>query len=343
MDEDMSQAMSMAASVLNNATAAVADKKGRQWAEEQTDKAWQRTVDAWNSANTYNAPSAQIQRLRDAGLNPLYYGLDGSSADAFEAGQPMSYERAKFENFANPISVMYDNKVKQAQVDLANKQVDKIDADIQNQNEGTEGLKLDNDFKRQTMDARVQAEELANEISKEQKDNIIKQRGLIAEQIRKTANEADNEFEKKFLIHAETRLRNASADEIITLLPFKQLNLEADTLAKKAAAAAASMSALKDKKFIELGGIEAQIEETKARIDKLAQEKKTSAAQEQAAKAKAALDAWKNSVQTGTVFNYIIEDPNANEFERNLAGFFNGMFNVASMVTSTVGNILPKL
>lgn len=344
MDDSTAYAISNAASSLAQIGAGIGQSRAqRRWQEKMADTSWQRSIEGWNMANEYNTPSAQIQRMRDAGLNPMYYGLDGSSADAFEAPLANSYQQAQLPDFVNPIADMMDYKLKQSQLDLVNKQVDKIDADIQNQNEGTEGLKLDNEFKRQTMDARVRGQELANEISKEQKENIMKQRGLIAEQIRKTANEADNEFEKQFLIQAETRLRNASADEIVTLLPYKQLNLEADTLAKKAAAAAASMSALKDKKFIELGGVEAQIEETKARITKLAQDKKTSEAQEQAAKAKAALDAWKNSLQNGTVFNYIIEDPNANEFERELAGFFNGVFNVASMVTSTVGNILPKL
>lgn len=331
------------ASIVNAISSAKNAKEQREWNKEQADVAWNRSLQQWNMTNEYNTPDAQIQRERDAGLNPLYYGLNGESAKAFEAQQPLGYERAQGLQITNPFQNYQDAQVKQAQIDLANKQIDKLNSDIKNQDADTVGVELDNEFKRKTMNARVRGEELANELNEEQKKNIIKQRDLIAEEIRKTANEADNEFEKKSLIQAESRLRNATADEITTLLPYKQLNIEADTLSKKAAAAAATWSAMKDKKFVELGGVEQQIKECKARIDKIAQDQKTSEAQEQAAKAKAALDEWKNSVQQGTVFNYIIEDPRANAFERNLAGFFNGVFNVASMVTTTVGNILPKL
>lgn len=33
----------------------------------------------WEKENDYNSPAAQRQRLVDAGLNPIYYGLDGNS------------------------------------------------------------------------------------------------------------------------------------------------------------------------------------------------------------------------------------------------------------------------
>ena len=33
----------------------------------------------WQREQTYNSPENQVQRLRDAGLNPLFYGLDGNS------------------------------------------------------------------------------------------------------------------------------------------------------------------------------------------------------------------------------------------------------------------------
>lgn len=36
-------------------------------------------LDMWNMSNEYNSPAKQLERLRDAGLNPLFYGLDGNS------------------------------------------------------------------------------------------------------------------------------------------------------------------------------------------------------------------------------------------------------------------------
>lgn len=42
-----------------------------QWNEQLAQNAWQRDVDMWNMNNEYNSPSAQLQRYRDAGINPL--------------------------------------------------------------------------------------------------------------------------------------------------------------------------------------------------------------------------------------------------------------------------------
>lgn len=79
-------------------------EKQRQWNEAMAEKqnAW--NYEMWMKQNEYNDPTHQVQRLRDAGLNPLYYGLDGSSAGALTAAQPLGYERARADNQANPIT-----------------------------------------------------------------------------------------------------------------------------------------------------------------------------------------------------------------------------------------------
>ena len=58
-------------------------EKQRDWSEQMQDKqnAW--NEDMWNKQNEYNSPVEQVQRMKDAGLNPLYYGLDGSSSTRF--------------------------------------------------------------------------------------------------------------------------------------------------------------------------------------------------------------------------------------------------------------------
>lgn len=42
----------------------------RAFAKEQADTAYQRGVDQWNRENAYNTPAAQMQRMRQAGINP---------------------------------------------------------------------------------------------------------------------------------------------------------------------------------------------------------------------------------------------------------------------------------
>ena len=120
-----------AASVIGAGTSAVAqsslNKKTREFNREEAEKQrlWSEKMyneqNAWNyemwlKQNEYNTPDAQVQRLRDAGLNPLYYGLDGSSAGDLSAAQPLGYERAQVGNQVNPFSGFEDLAMKVAQV-----------------------------------------------------------------------------------------------------------------------------------------------------------------------------------------------------------------------------------
>lgn len=89
----------------------------RDWNEEMYNKqnAW--NYEMWQKQNEYNSPSAQLERLRDAGLNPLFYGLDGTgNASELTAAQPLGYERATVGNQINPFSVGVDSALKVAQV-----------------------------------------------------------------------------------------------------------------------------------------------------------------------------------------------------------------------------------
>lgn len=50
--------------------------------EEANRRAYERNLEQWNLENSYNSPSAQMDRLRDAGLNPnlIYGSTDGGTA-----------------------------------------------------------------------------------------------------------------------------------------------------------------------------------------------------------------------------------------------------------------------
>jgi len=58
------------------------NQEERAWSNEMFEKQNKRDTDFWNMQNAYNDPSAQMQRLKDAGLNPnLVYGT-GADATA---------------------------------------------------------------------------------------------------------------------------------------------------------------------------------------------------------------------------------------------------------------------
>lgn len=91
-------------------------ERQRQWNEAMAEKqnAW--NYEMWLEQNEYNSPAAQVERLRAAGLNPLYYGLDGSTAGEITAAQPLGYERASAPNYQNVVGAGLDAAAKVAQI-----------------------------------------------------------------------------------------------------------------------------------------------------------------------------------------------------------------------------------
>lgn len=136
-------------------------EKQRAWNETMAEKqnAW--NYEMWQKATEYDSPVNQVQRLRDAGLNPLFYGLDGNaSQSAPTAAQPLGYERADAGNWANPVQSGLDAAIKVAQVS-------NIQADTAKKNEET----LTETQRREKIQA-----DIAN--AKQELQNMLAQEGL---------------------------------------------------------------------------------------------------------------------------------------------------------------------
>lgn len=69
----------------------------RNFARNQANTAWQRELEQWHRANAYNAPKAQMERLKAAGLNPnMVYGT-GTQATGQAASSAPNAQTAKFQ------------------------------------------------------------------------------------------------------------------------------------------------------------------------------------------------------------------------------------------------------
>lgn len=145
----------------------------RKWAEEQAEKANAWNYERWQESNVYNSPEQQMKRLRDAGLNPLFYGLDGNASGAMQAAaQPLGYERANATPFVNPIDTGLDAAAKAAQIanieaatqktKTETKATDaKLPFEVESLRNQVEGSRLDNDAKaivNKYLDGQQQAE-----------------------------------------------------------------------------------------------------------------------------------------------------------------------------------------
>nr|QJB20774.1 MAG: DNA pilot protein [Microvirus sp.] len=105
-------------------------KKQRADNRQDAATAYQRSIDMWNMNNAYNDPSAQMERLKQAGLNPnlVYGGGATTTASAPSAPQASSATPQRFQGVdALPALSMYmDVKMKQAQADLIEEQKNNV-------------------------------------------------------------------------------------------------------------------------------------------------------------------------------------------------------------------------
>ena len=88
----------------------------RDWNEEMFNKTNTWNYEMWNKTNEYNSPTEQIKRLEEAGLNPLYYNLDGTSANNVQSAAALGYDRASLGQMINPVSTGLDAAIKVAQI-----------------------------------------------------------------------------------------------------------------------------------------------------------------------------------------------------------------------------------
>lgn len=108
-------------SAVNYAAASSIDKETRRYNREMYDKQRADSLADWTMQNDYNHPSAQMARLRAAGLNPnLVYG---NGADATATSMPRGTEAKSWSppvprfDVSGPLMSMYDIRMKEAQTD----------------------------------------------------------------------------------------------------------------------------------------------------------------------------------------------------------------------------------
>lgn len=269
--------------------------KQREWNEAMMDKQNDWTLEQWNRTNQYNSPLEQRKRLEEAGLNPLYFGLDGSSAGQVQSAQALGYDRAKLENMKNPIQAGIEGLMSSKNLQLAQSQIEKTEAEKNKIESETDINKLDAEYMQKTLEARVEGQKLVNDLTKEQIAKIVEEKKQIIENVKKTIAETENENLKGLLIKSETKLNDARAQEIAELLPLNKILVEAQTDAQKAAASLSLAQAAIQKNLLDAGYVDKQIEEIEAKI-------RQSESSADANDAIAWLNQWKANMRSGNIY-----------------------------------------
>jgi len=79
--------------IISAVTQPFMQKWQQDFERHEAGQAWERNIQNWKMQNEYNSPAQQMQRLKEAGLNPnLVYG---KGAVGNSASQPAPYQKAK--------------------------------------------------------------------------------------------------------------------------------------------------------------------------------------------------------------------------------------------------------
>ncbi len=111
----------------------VQNRKQRQWNEKMYNKERADNLEYWNMQNAYNAPTAQMQRLKEAGLNPnLVYGngtvANNASAPDNAKHQPLERKPVNLD-LHSPIAAYQNFKSQTAQTELTQKNIEIAEQD----------------------------------------------------------------------------------------------------------------------------------------------------------------------------------------------------------------------
>lgn len=179
------------------------NKKTQQWNEKMYGIQRADALSDWAMQNSYNHPSSQMARLREAGLNPnMVYG--SGSVVANSQSQPRSSDTKSWSpqvpqvNIPEALGAFQDFRLRQAQVDNLRVQNDILLQEVQLKKLGVISQALKNDVGAFDFG---QKKKLANYVVEAAQENL-----------RKTKNEAD--------------LLSAKVNEIAVTLPMKKYQFD---------------------------------------------------------------------------------------------------------------------
>lgn len=103
------------------------NRKSQKWSDKRYEKERADNLEDWNRQNAYNTPEQQIQRMKDAKLNPaLMYGSGSAGGGTASPLKSPDHKNPQFQSTdfsgvaqgaQNAINQHYDTRIKQAQTD----------------------------------------------------------------------------------------------------------------------------------------------------------------------------------------------------------------------------------
>ena len=148
-------------------------EKNRQFQKSEREAAQQWELDMWNKTNEYNSLSSQIDRAREAGVSPSMIINDGAGTSGLANPLTSTPSAGSAASYSSSLGSSLTGLAKQiSEIDLLNKEADKVETDIDNVKEDTRGKKQQNDFWDKTEEERVK--EVEERVRGQELDNAVK-------------------------------------------------------------------------------------------------------------------------------------------------------------------------
>ena len=245
-----------------------------QLAREQND--WNLMM--YNKNNEYNSPQAKLQRLAEAGLNPLYFGLDGQNATAPQSANlanqvaPQVDAGAIGNAFGNLTTSLFNaaqlSNIRK-ELTLKNKELDIRAAELAARTPGYQASANQSNAAANLLEKQAVNEEKRGKVIDQEYDNLVKDgaikdaQAVVLQETQKQLMTQTDLIREKITTEKTTQLLNdalrgkANAET-------KTINATRDEQVRKLAAEAA-LSENEAKKVIEeIGLVIAQKDKTKA-------------------------------------------------------------------------------
>lgn len=233
-----------------------AQREANAWTAEREDIAWNRQLQASNTAY-----QRQVEDLKSAGLNPMLATGNGVSLPSASTSGSVSPSSSgslvgdiiQLMQLRGQLALMRSEK------ELNEANAGKANADAAKAVSETKGLDIINNYRAESEELRLQGLGLTNQLTAETRNKVIKEVDLIVENIRKTANEADTEVERKAALVASRLLSEAQAWQVVQLMPYQKALMSAQSEAARSAALLSAADAAYKNGLIDSGYIEAQL------------------------------------------------------------------------------------
>lgn len=188
----------VASAGIEYASAANANKKQRQWMEDQANTNWARQNEMWQKTNDFNLmvsdPAFQMQRLLKAGVNPFMAfgkGAQDVKASNMNASMPGNYnhQRGDSSRIANAMQNYIGTKMAQKQMQNIDAQTHASMATAANQQALAEYSRFNLEKDKQLLPGVVIAQGLTNTGTDLENQNKIKTGNILTANVEKINSE----------------------------------------------------------------------------------------------------------------------------------------------------------